>query len=349
MKGDDVNMTQLMEIKEMLLENPEKIAEIFEAFGFAHINIRSNEIRMARDEQGGANISIRLRDNQYLNVNDFVKGFRGDIFSYIIQEKGASFRDVILCTKEILGLDDYWEPRKRVKLFGGLYENLSKDYKPQTKVYGEEILNQYQRRGNLLWLKDNISLEAQKFYDVHFNVSENSIVFPWRDSHGSIIAVKSRYNGNPPEGMSKYYYPIGGNVSNSFFNYSSCYEYLYGNDCYLFEGEKSCMIAWGRGVKNTLAIGSHSLSIEQCKLLLQLQPKTIYLMLDSSLDLMETKRNAELIKKYAPMRSMSIKFWDWRDSLSFGKKCSPMDGTVNDWNNVLKHEIKDVEELYEEM
>ena len=72
-------------------------------------------------------------------------------------------------------------------------------------------------------------------------------------------------------------------------------------------------------------------------------------MLDSSLDLMETKRNAELIKKYAPMRSMSIKFWDWRDSLSFGKKCSPMDGTVNDWNNVLKHEIKDVEELYEEM
>lgn len=68
------------------------------------------------------------------------------------------------------------------------------------------------------------------------------------------------------------------------------------------------MIALSRNIKNTLAIGYNSLNPAQCKLLLQLQPKTIYLMLDSDLDLKETKKNADLIKKYASMRNVSLKF-----------------------------------------
>jgi hypothetical protein len=72
-------------------------------------------------------------------------------------------------------------------------------------------------------------------------------------------------------------------------------------------------------------------------------------MLDSDLDLAETKKNADLIKKYAPMRTASIKFWDWRDSLEVGEKSSPMDGTVENWNYILKYEMKDIKELDEEL
>lgn len=72
-------------------------------------------------------------------------------------------------------------------------------------------------------------------------------------------------------------------------------------------------------------------------------------MLDSSLDLVETKKNADLIRKYAPMRTTSIKFWDWRDSLEVGEKSSPMDGTIENWNYILKYEIKDIKELDEEL
>lgn len=342
-------MAQISDIKERLLEEPQKITELLEHFGFERISLRHNEIRCARDHEGGPNIAMRLQDNPWCNVVDFARGYKGDLFSFIAQEKNVSFREVLQTTKKILNLDDYWEPKKTRHLFGGIYSRIYKQSEYNQKTYDEDILAPYQPCGNLLWLRDNITLEAQRFYDVHFDVVENSIIFPWRSPHGDIIAVKSRHNGEPPEGMSKYWYPVGGNISASLFNYSSCYEHLYGNDLYIFESEKSCMIAWGRGVKNTLAIGSNSLSPTQCKLLLQLQPKIIYLMLDSSLDLAETKKNADLIRKYAPMRTTSIKFWDWRDSLEVGEKSSPMDGTADNWNYILKYEMKDIQELDEEL
>lgn len=343
-------MAQISDIKEKLLEEPQKITELLEHFGFEHISLRHNEIRCARDSDGGPNIAMRLQDNQWCNIVDFARGYKGDIFSFIAQEKNVSFREVLQTTKKILNLGDYWEPKRTHQLFGGIYSRIYKQSEYEPKTYDEDILDPYQPCGNLLWLRENITLEAQRFYDVHFDTVENSIIFPWRSCQGDIIAVKSRYNAKEsPEGMSKYWYPVGGNISATLFNYSSCYEHLYNNDVYIFESEKSCMIAWGRGVKNTVAIGSNSLSLAQCKLLLQLQPKTIYLMLDSNLDLTETKKNADLIKKYAPMRSVSIKFWDWRDSLEVGEKSSPMDGTIDNWNYILANEMKDISELENEI
>lgn len=348
MIGGEEDVAQISDIKERLLEEPQKITELLEHYGFERISLRHNEIRCARDHEGGPNIAMRLQDNPWCNVADFARGYKGDVFSFIAQEKNVTFREVLQTTKKILNLDDYWEPRRTRHLFGGIYSRISKQSECNPKTYDENILAPYQPCGNLLWLKDNITLEAQRFYDVHFDTVENSIIFPWRDCYGSIIAVKSRHNGEPPEGMSKYWYPVGGNISASLFNYSNCYEHLYNNDVYIFESEKSCMIAWGRGIKNTVAIGSNSLSPAQCKLLLQLQPKTIYLMLDSDLDLSETKKNADLIKKYAPMRAVSIKFWNWCDNLDLGSKASPMDGTIEDWYYILENEIEPIENLDED-
>ena len=340
----------IMDIKEELLKEPEKIVEILEHFGFEHINFRPNEIRFARNADGGSNISMRLQNNEWCNISDYARGYRGDIFSFITQEKNVSLREVLKTTKKILGLSDDWTPRKTYEIFGGVYNRIMKQGEHPLKTYDESILNNYIPCGNLLWLNDGISLGAMRFYNVSFSPADNAIVFPWRSPMGEIISLKARVNEKVvPDGMSKYYYIYPNVISKSLFNYSESYEHLYGNDVYVFESEKSCMIAWSRGIKNTLAIGSNSLSPAQCKLLLQLQPKTIYLMLDSDLDLAKTKSNADLIKKYAIMRSVSIKFWDWRGSLEVGSKSSPMDGTVEGWNYILKHEIKDRSSLDEEL
>ena len=77
----------LNEIKERLIENPDKLVELLEKFEFEHINHRGNEIRFARDLQGGSNISIRLKNNPYCCVADWSRGVSTDIISYIIQEK----------------------------------------------------------------------------------------------------------------------------------------------------------------------------------------------------------------------------------------------------------------------
>ena len=334
------------EIKKQLIDNPDHIVGLLECFSFEKIQRKQNELRFARNFEGGLNISIRLQNNDGILVKDFVHGDKTmDIFAYIVWERGVTLREVLQETKRILGLSDDWKPPERVSLFGGVYERIFKQVEYTPKTYSESILDQYQPCGNSLWLKEGISLEAQRFYDVRFDVVENAIIFPWRDCYGSIMALKSRYNGTPPDGMSKYYYPVSGNISYSLFNYSQCYEYLYNNDVYIFESEKSCMKAWSWGIKNTLAIGSNSLSAAQCKLLLQLQPKTIYLMLDSNLDLAETKKNADLIKNNAMLRSVDIKFWDWRDNLVMADKSSPVDGSIDEWHYILENEIKPIESL----
>ena len=78
----------LNDIKKLMLDAPEAtIIPLLESFGFAHILPRNNAIRFARSEEGGRNISIRLQDNEYLNVHDFVTSAHQDIFSYICTEK----------------------------------------------------------------------------------------------------------------------------------------------------------------------------------------------------------------------------------------------------------------------
>ena len=91
-------------IKEEFLKDPDKLVDFFSEFGFERIRLTNKEIRMARDIDGGQNISVRLENNEYLCVNDWSKGIGGlDIFSYVTQEKRVAFREVLQTAKRILG------------------------------------------------------------------------------------------------------------------------------------------------------------------------------------------------------------------------------------------------------
>jgi hypothetical protein len=108
------------------------------------------------------------------------------------------------------------------------------------------------------------------------------------------------------------------------------------------------MKAWSWGVKNTVAIGHHTLSQEQVKLLLQLQCKEICLMLDSDLPLSKTKKNAEAIKEFARMRDIRLTYWNWTYNLDLDSKSAPVDGTLEQFKYILDNEIEPIEELQEE-
>lgn len=343
-------MAQISDVKSRLLEEPEKIVELLETYNFEHISLRQNEIRFARSVDGGPNISMRLQNNEWCNIVDFARGYRGDIFSFIAQERGVTFREVLLVTKKILGLGDDWEPRGKRELFGGIYSKIIKKSEYTPKTYDESVLNNYIPCGNLLWLNEGITLEAMRFYNVSFSPIDNAIVFPWRSPMGDIISIKARVNEkNVPDGMSKYYYIYPNVISSSLFNYSESYEYLYGADVvYCVESEKTCMKMWGWGVKNCVAIGSHSLSQEQIKLLLQLQCKEIYILLDKDLPLIETKKNADAIRQYARFRDIKILYWNWTYNLDLEDKSAPADGTYEQFKYILKEEIEPIEKLDKE-
>ena len=62
----------LSDIKSMMLDSPESIVRLLEKYEFCHINLKRSEIRFARNEEGGQNISIRLENNPGIYVKDFV-------------------------------------------------------------------------------------------------------------------------------------------------------------------------------------------------------------------------------------------------------------------------------------
>ena len=339
----------ISDIKAELLKNPDKIIELLEHFEFAHITTRhtSNgpELRFARNEDGGQNIRIKLENNEYLTTRDFVKNIKADLFSFVAQEKGISFRDVLRYTKSLLNLSDDWRPRKR-ELFGGIYSRISrKDAEIYAKTYPEEIMDNYVKIGNVRWLKDGISLATQKKFDVAYDDSTQRICLPIRNQYGEIVCVKGRLNDEPTDENPKYLYVQPGLASTTLYGFSENYTNLYEDTVLIGESEKFVLQLDTMGYHNGVALMSNSLSTSQAKMILSLNPKRVVFMLDNGLDLSITKQNAEMLKSFCTMREISIEFWDWRGSLDTEDKDSPTDHGKEIFDYILENEIYDIKEL----
>lgn len=330
----------LNKIKEQLIEQPEKLIELLEHFSFEHINHRGSEIRFARSDSGGANISIRLKNNPYCCVSDWSRGVSTDIISYIIQEKSVEFREVLQAAKKILNLSDDWRPQQKRALFGGIYEGLScKNREIKLKTYNESVLDKYEQIGNLRFLRDGISLETQKFFDIRFSVEDNAIILPLHNEMGDLIGAKARVNDEPQEGESKYYYPLPTQVSQTLYGYSKNYSHLYGNDVIVVESEKSVAQGYTFGARNIVALGSSAVSEKQSKMLLQLQPKRIILAFDEGLAFEQVKRNADIIKSFCSMFEVEIWYWDSDQDLDINPKSSPTDMGKEKFEEIMEEQL----------
>lgn len=346
-------IVDIAEIKKMLIADVDSLELLLSQYGFAKFKRNKKELRFARDDnaQSGLNISIHLENNEGLFVNDYARSNHGDIIAYIITEKGVTFRHVLGSIRQILNISSDWTPVKKRQIFGGFYSSIGCGASERTtETYAESVLEKYDPCGNELWLREGIPLKVQRFYDVCFDDETNGIVFPWRDSHGDIIAVKSRYNGVPPEGMSRYYYPYPGNISTTLYNYSESYEDLYNCDrLFVVEGEKTVMHLRAWGYNSVVALGCHSLSTEQARLIYQLQPREVCFLFDSGLEMEEIERAIHVLRDYTKLSPMKITYWDWAQNLSVSDKDSPCDCGKEIFQEIISEEIVAADEPIEEI
>lgn len=338
------------EIKEKLLEQPESIINILETFDCHKARINGREIRCARDENSNPTaVVIRLTNNENLLVKDYELNTVLDLINYLIKIKNASFKDVMNAIKQELHLDSIYNYKKKVGLFGGIYSNISRNNGDiSVTTYPEEILEQYGNTPNLLWLEDGISLNTQRKWSIGYDVQSQRITMPIRTSTGEIMAIKGRLNGEPEEFEPKYLYIENGPMSQTLFGYSENYSSLYENEILVVESEKSVLKLDSWGYNNVVALGSNSLSTTQAKLLMSLNPKCVTFMLDKSLPLENTKRNAELLKTFCTMRQLEIRYWNWEDNLTLDDKAAPCDDTKEEFEYILQNEVVDIEELTED-
>ena len=339
----------IQELKKQLLENPENICTLLEEFDFAHITLKRNEIRFARNSDGGPNIRIRLND-EYLNVTDYVNSIHTDIISYIIREKHTDFRSVLSAIKRILNLSDDWRPQSRRLIFGGVYEHIIHMADSPPKTYDESILDNYLKMPNIRFQRDYISLETQIEFGISYDINTDRIVIPIRDQHGSLMGIKGRRNYETDNKEDpKYLYLVPCQMSKTLFGYSTNYSSMYGGTVMVFESEKSVLQCASYGYHNAVALGSNSLSEYQAKMILSLNPQKVIFMLDSDLPLENTKRNIDMLRSVAIMRDLQINYFDWTECLELPAKASPSDEGKEVFEYILAENIKDESYLEDEI
>ena len=332
----------IQELKKQLLENPENICSLLEEFEFEHITLKRNEIRFARNREGGQNIRIKLENNDYLNVTDYARSEHCDIVSYIIKEKHTDFRTVLTTIKRILHLSDDWRPQNRRLIFGGVYEKITHREDSPPETYDESILDNYLKIPNERFQRDNISLETQMRFGIGYSVETDRITIPIRDQHGSIIGIKGRRNYETDNvDDPKYLYLVACQMSKTLYGYSENYSNMYGKTVMVFESEKSVLQCASYGYHNAVALGNNSLSEYQAKMILSLNPKRVIFMLDNNLPLENTKRDMETLRNAAVMRDLQISYFDWTECLDLPDKSSPSDEGKEILDNILKENIKE--------
>ena len=330
----------LKEIKKELLDNPEKLEELLEYFNFYNIHIHQSYISFGRAiDSSKKSIAIRLEKNDYLYVSDYARNINQDLFTYISEQRLVDFKDIISIVRKILKIDDFSIFREPQGIFGGFYEKIRKKNEYTCRTYDESILNKYVALANMRFIRDNITIDAQQFFNIRYDVESQGIVIPIYNQIGELMGVKVRCNYEVQDGEMKYYYLIPCQMSQTLYGYSQNYNYLVNNVIYIFESEKAVMQCFSYGIRNCVALGSGSISRKQVRMLLELNPKKIIFMHDVGYDLENILRNINMVKNYSRFSEVELGYWDFFDRL-YDNKVSASDLGKKELLRIMDTEIK---------
>ena len=330
----------LKEIKKELLDNPEKLEELLEYFNFYNIHIHQSYISFGRAiDSSKKSIVIRLEKNDYLYVSDYARNINQDLFTYISEQRLVDFKDIIAVVRKILKIDDFSIFREPQGIFGGFYEKIRKKNEYTCRTYDESILNKYVALANMRFIRDNITIDAQQFFNIRYDVESQGIVIPIYNQVGELMGVKVRCNYDVQDGEMKYYYLIPCQMSQTLYGYSQNYNYLVNNVIYIFESEKSIMQCYSYGIRNCVALGSGSISRKQVQMLLELNPQKIIFMHDVGFDLENILRNINIVKSYSRFSEVELGYWDYFDRL-YDDKVSASDLGKKELLRIIDNEIQ---------
>lgn len=331
----------MKEIKKQLSSNPDTIVSILEHYDFCKISLNRNktEVRCARDEDGNSS-SIRIKTDT-LYTTDYVKNINSDLIGYIIKVRNVSFVDVLNTIKKVLGIDSFFELGKKKQIFGGIYANLKhkNNYSDNDdEVYSLSILDKYDDIPNVRFLKDNISIETQRIFNIRFDNDSQRIIIPIYNTYGELMGVKSRANWNVTDDEPKYLYLVPCSISHTLYGYHINYKFLSESDViYVFEAEKSVMQCFTYGIRNCVAIGSHNIGDIQIKKLLEFNPKQIIFLFDEGLKLEIIIDNISKCYSLSTMKDVVYGYWNFPTDIK--TKNSPSDYGKKRLLEIIENEV----------
>ena len=319
----------VMQIKDMLYGNLDKIQILLESAEFLNIRINGNEFRCQYDEghtNGGTQIKIDT-----LKANCYSLNFSGDIITLLQEKLDLTFRQTLKWICGVLNLDGGNFKQKEIVLpFGGHFKNIKREiYNTTNIIYSDNVLLQYGCVPNVRFLKDGISIQTQIKFNIGYDVATNRLTIPWRNINGDLIGIMGRINVDEiPEDIAKYLPIIPFSKNNAVYGLYENYKSIAEKDiCIIGESEKTTHALDSMDMDVGLGLGGNIVSEYKANLIKSVRPSKIILGMDEGLDEEVSVRNAMMLKSNNIYYTNKVGYIIDKnnDYLPKGSKASPYD------------------------
>lgn len=349
-------------LKEILLEDTEKIILVMESLELTNIQDLGTEFRASKFEDSNPTGTCIKKDD---NISYFYNGTDGsefgDILTLVQELKGINFRESIDYICSIIGISKDFSYTPKEMPFGGYFQGLtSYNEVVANEVLNESILKEYPFSPSLRFFKDNIDLSVQKEFNISYDYYTDRIVVPWRNEEGGLIGLMGRYNDSTEfihnNGIAKWKPLYGYNFEKSqalFGYYENKDSIMKKKIVFIGESEKFAMQlksmyiekvdSEGEVIKNYfdngLGLGKHSISTHQINLINRLNVKYKILCLDEGLEEEVVIKEANKLKTNG--NELVGYIWDSENKyLPKGSLCSPSDLGVKIFSKLIEECIK---------
>lgn len=323
------------QLKDYLLNNPSFIIKILEELECHHIKHIENKRITGALPDGDNQTSIQVLLNDFLTTvvhtrSDY-KG--GDIYEFVSYIKKCSFRNAFMFICRLLNIDCSFTHKPKIvnKTFNFLNRFLKKEAfitNDTNVILNETILDTYIKTAHKNFLNDNISIKSQYKFGIHYDIHDQRILIPIRDTNGNLVTIKGRAIEDGCKEKYIAYYPYSANEV-LYGYYENNLNILLQNEVIIVEGEKSVMQADSYGVGNVVALSKKKISDSQLYKLISLNVDVV-LALDKDVEKEEVEKMAKEFKGLAKVYAI----YDKNDLL--GEKDSPFDRGKDIWHELYK-------------
>lgn len=342
----------IAQLKQAIIDNPHYIEAILEQLEMFKVKDYGREYRCAKYQDGSATGVCIVKDT----LKYFYRGrdgeANGDIFTLIQDHKGLTFPEAVKFACQATGLnqEQFSKDEESVELpFGGYFKGLkanTADSYQELTTYPESILDQFDRIPATRFTKDGINIKVQHDFKVGYDYFSDRITVPWRNPSGQIIGIMGRYNGDDynDKEIAKWFPIIKFQKSQVLFGFAENYRHIQqSRTIVLGESEKFVMqlrsmekpvidletgeILRYNGYNFGLAVGNHSVSAVQKKLIQSCFPDTIIIAFDEGIEEDYLRDTAKKLQYEGGFFQTKIGYVYDKDGLYLpkGSKASPSD------------------------
>lgn len=341
------------EIKEYIINN-NKISLVLEKVGCHGIKEYKSEYRAALPNKTNTTAVTVKKENLFTAVNSSDFNCTGDIFILLMELKGINFGKANKLMHEYLNLEYDFSKPKPIKETTDLLDIFKKIKRKSyivnrdIEIYDDSIFKEYTNLPHISWIRDGIMPFACEKFKIGYSFDKKRIIIPWRywcGSDNQYVGIVGRTTIPNYEELDipKYFgikpFSKGMNIYGLYENYQTIQQKGFVT---VFEAEKSTLKRYSRKDGTAVAIGSHTLSEEQVKILIGLNVDII-IAFDEGISVNEIRKECE---KFYGIRNVYYIYDKWG---ILDKKESPADRPNKQYEFMLKYKIKYDENEHKEL